>query len=94
MFNNFIVYFSIIYNPPWCFDTWKHSSDNNFNGKYKYLYMGFGNGLCIDYSIYKEFELYLDDLVDRYLEKCVDDDKKNIDIQQYLMFGKMHLLIW
>ena len=58
------------------FDTWKHSSDNNFNGKYKYLYMGFGNGLCIDYSIYKEFELYLNNLVDKYLEKCVDDDKE------------------
>ena len=47
--------------PKW-YELWK-SEDKNNNEKYKYLYMGFGNGLCIDNSIYDEFEPYLNELV-------------------------------
>ncbi len=45
--------------PKWA-HTWKHFKEKEYKGKYKYLYMGFGNGLCIDSSIYNEFKEYLD----------------------------------
>ena len=47
------------------FPIWyKELKNNNENyRKYHYLYMGFGNGLSIDNSIYNEFEPYLNDLV-------------------------------
>lgn len=53
--------------PKW-FETWKHSTEIDYNEKYKYLYMGFGNGL----SIYNEFEPYLNDLIKKY-----NDDKNH-----------------
>ena len=54
--------------PKWQ-DTWKNINKDNYKGKYKYLYMGFGNGLSIDNSIYNEFEPYLKKLVN----DCLDD---------------------
>ena len=63
--------------PKW-FDTWKHSGDKDYIGKYKYLYMGFGNGLSIDNSIYHEFEPYLDVLVKIYLKDIIDEEKKSL----------------
>ena len=53
--------------PKWM-ETWEHWNDKNYQGKYKYLYMGFGNGLCVDNSIYDEFKPYLDSLSEKYLE--------------------------
>ena len=41
----------------------KHGNEEEYKGKYKYLYMGFGNGLSIDNSIYSEFEPYLNNKV-------------------------------
>ena len=43
--------------PLWM-DMWEKSSENDNNEKYTYIYMGFGNGLSIDNSIYEEFKPY------------------------------------
>lgn len=61
--------------PKWR-ETWKHCNDKDYKGKYKYIYMGFGNGLSVDYSIYSDFEPYLNQLVESYLEK--EDDKESL----------------
>ena len=53
--------------PKW-HEAWDNCSNENYKGKYKYLYMGFGNGLCVDNSIYNEYEPYLSELVEMYLE--------------------------
>ena len=60
--------------PSWYY-TWDHNKDKNYQGKYKYLYMGFGNGLSIDNRIYEEYKPYLDKLVEEYLEKEEDKEK-------------------
>lgn len=59
--------------PKWL-DTLKHLKDELYNGKYKHLYMGFGNGLSIDNSIYEEFEPYLNEKVQEYLKGKEDQD--------------------
>lgn len=46
------------------FPKWKESwhnyyVDKEYNGKYIYIYMGFGNGLCVDKRIYKKYYSYL-----------------------------------
>ena len=63
--------------PKW-HETWKHADDENYNGKYKHLYMGFGNGLSVDRTIYDEFEPYLNDLVDEYTKEESEEDKKSL----------------
>ncbi len=63
--------------PKWN-EAWKHSKEDNYQGKYQYLYMGFGNGLSVDHSIYKEFEPYLNQLVEDYLEEKDDEDKESL----------------
>ena len=63
--------------PKWQ-EAWKNSSNENYNGKYKYLYMGFGNGLSVDNSIYDEFKPYLDEKVEEYLI-----DKKDKESLKY-----------
>ena len=65
--------------PMW-FDAWKHSEDKDCNSKYYYIYMGFGNGLCVDNSIYDEFKPYLNELVGSYFERHKDEDK---DVLKY-----------
>ena len=60
--------------PKW-FDTWKCGKDK---GKYKYLYMGFGNGLSIDNSIYDEYKPYLDEAVNNYLFPYSKKDRINL----------------
>ena len=60
--------------PSWYY-TWDHNKDKNYQGKYKYLYMGFGNGLSIDNSIYEEYKPYLDSVVEEYLKDKDDKDK-------------------
>ena len=61
--------------PKW-YETWKNNVENINQGKYKYLYMGFGNGLSVDNSIYNEFEPYLTELVEKYLEN--NDEKESL----------------
>ena len=53
--------------PKW-HEAWENSTNKDYKGKYKYLYMGFGNSLSIDNSIYNEYEPYLDKEVEAYLE--------------------------
>ena len=60
--------------PNWYY-TWDHNRDKNYKGKYKYLYMGFGNGLSVDNSIYDDFKPYLDKLIKEYLKDKEDKDK-------------------
>ena len=52
--------------PEW-FKSWKFSDDENYKGKYKYLYMGFGNGISVDNSIYEKFEPYLNKQIEEHL---------------------------
>ena len=59
------------------FPKWKEVWNNNGNEeKYKYIYMGFGNGLSVDNSIYDEFKPYLDKRVEEYLKE--EKDKKGL----------------
>ena len=44
--------------PKWK-EAWQNWNNEEYDGKYIYLYMGFGNGLSIDKSIYVEYEPYL-----------------------------------
>ena len=67
--------------PKWL-DAWKHSKDENYKGKYTYLYMGFGNGLSVDNSIYKIYEPYLNKLVEKYIE-----DKNREDLKYAAIFN-------
>ena len=60
------------------FPKWREAWKNGDNEKYKYLYMGFGNGLSIDNSVYNKFEPYLNKLVDKYLENYKDKKKESL----------------
>ena len=57
---------------------WKNNNKKDITEKYKYLYMGFGNGLSIDKTIYKEFEPYLNDLVDNQLKKRSKNERESL----------------
>ena len=59
--------------PKW-YETLKNERNKDYQGKYKHLYMGFGNGLCIDNSIYNEYEPYLNEEVEKYLENSEDKE--------------------
>ena len=61
--------------PKW-YEAWKNNNNKNYHGKYKYLYMGFGNGLSIENSIYNEYKPYLDEKVEKYLE--TKDNKEDL----------------
>ena len=63
--------------PEWL-EAWKHGSDKEYNGKYKYIYMGFGNGLCVDKTIYNEFEPYLNSRIDEYLKDSSPEEKEGL----------------
>ena len=59
--------------PKWC-ETWENSDNKQYKGKYKYLYMGFWNGLSVDNSIFNEFKPYLDKKVKEFLEGKEDKE--------------------
>lgn len=63
--------------PKW-FETWKNWNNENYKGKYKYLYMGFGNGLSVDKSIYDEFKPYLEKEKEKYFESYSEEDRKDL----------------
>lgn len=63
--------------PKW-YDAWKNGNKEDYKGKYKYLYMGFGNGLSIDNSIYKEFEPFLNKQIEEYLEDKTEAEKEDL----------------
>ncbi len=54
----------------------KKGYTKNFKEKYKYIYMGFGNGLTINNSIYDKFKPYLDKEVEEYLKD--EEDKEGL----------------
>ena len=63
--------------PQWR-EAWKHGNDKDYNGKYKYLYMGFGNGLSVDKSICDDFEQYLNRRLDEYLKDENPEEKESL----------------
>ncbi len=52
--------------------------NNNDKEKYQFIYMGFGNGLCIDNRIYNTYKPYLDKEVSSYLESQNTQDKESL----------------
>ncbi len=58
--------------PMW-HETWNNSRNEKYKGKYKYLYMGFGNGLSIDNSIYDEYKPFLDKRLEKYFENYSEE---------------------
>ena len=79
--------------PKW-HEAWKNGDDENYHGKYKYLYMGFGNGLSINNSIYNEFKPYLDKKIDilfaNYWEQTLEIHNY-LKIQRPDLFGIYNL---
>ena len=63
--------------PKW-YETWKHCDDKDYKGKYTHIYMGFGNGLSIDNSIYNEYEPYLNKLVEEDLKGKSKEEKESL----------------
>ena len=49
--------------PKWI-EAWNNFDNENFEGKYKFFYMGFGNGLCVDREISDIFESHLKEIID------------------------------
>ena len=58
--------------PKWA-EVWSNG-DKATNRKYTYLYMGFGNGLAVDNSIYNTFKPYLEKRVNKYLNNKEDKE--------------------
>ena len=54
--------------PKWK-EAWHNCNNEEYDGKYIYVYMGFGNGLSVDKSIYREYEPYLLDEVKKIKNK-------------------------
>ena len=59
------------------FESWRNWNNENYQGKYKHIYMGFDNGLNIDNSIYDNFKPFLDKRIEKYLEKYSEEEKEN-----------------
>lgn len=57
--------------PKWN-ETWENCNNENYQGKYQYIYMGFGNGLSVDKRIYEKYK--------PYLEKYLTSERKPIEI--------------
>ncbi len=72
-----ITYEDMLNHFPKWHEVLKHFNEKDYHGKYKYVYMGFGNGLSVDNFIYDEFEPYLNNLVEKYLKKYSEDERKN-----------------
>ena len=71
-------------------ETWEYNKDNS--GKYTYLYMGFGNGLSIDNSIYSEYKPYLNKLVDEFLESTKESDRESLQYAAIFSMWKKALV--
>ena len=59
--------------PKWK-EMWDNQNNKEYKGKYTHLYMGFGNGLSVDNSIFDEYKPYLDKRVKKYLEEKEYDE--------------------
>lgn len=62
------------------FSRWKETLDNwdnkEYNGKYIYVYMGFGNGISINKNIYEKYKPYLLEEVRKIKEKYGETEEK------------------
>lgn len=63
--------------PKWS-EAWKHANEKDYKGKYTYIYMGFGNGLCVDNDIYETYKPYLDEEVNKRLDKYDEKEKEGM----------------
>lgn len=63
--------------PKWI-EAWNNSSNKEYDGKYNYVYMGYGNGLCVDKSLYNIFKLELEHVI--RIKKSLNEveDEKSI----------------
>lgn len=68
-------------------ETWKKWADCNYNGKYKYLYMGFGNGLSIDKTIYDLYKPFLDDAIKIFMNENQFSDEEKTKLQYVSIFN-------
>lgn len=59
------------------FPKWRETWSKGNSEKYKYYYMGFGNGLCVDKSIVNIFE--------NYLESCINEREVGLLMYFFLM---------
>lgn len=67
--SNYISINDLLNKFPKCVDAWNNGDDENYKGKYKHLYLGFGNGLNIDNSIFNEYKLYLDEAIQNKIKQ-------------------------
>ena len=61
---------------------WHNWKNEDYDGKYIYIYMGFGNGLSVDKRIYQEYEPYL--LAEVKKVKKIHKEEKNNPFIYYL----------
>ena len=62
--------------PHWI-NAWKNSSNEDYDEKFRYIYMGFGNGLCVNRKIYDVFKKHLDTEVSERARE------ENTDVNEY-----------
>lgn len=60
--------------PKWR-EAWHNSKNETSNEKYIYIYMGFGNGLSVDKTIYREFEPYMMHEVNKIKNKNHEEEQ-------------------
>lgn len=66
--------------PKWI-EAWNKSQDKDYDGKYVYVYMGFGNGLCVDKRIYDVFKGYLDlRIAAKAIEENIDEESNKYSL--------------
>ena len=82
--NEFVSMEDVMKQFPKWYETWHNGDEKDTKGKYRFLYMGFGNGLSIDNSIYDEFKPFLDEKVEKYLL-----DKEDKESMKYAAIFKV-----
>lgn len=72
--------------PNW-YETWKNYNNCDYSGKYKYIYMGFGNGLSVDNTIYDLYKPYLDNAVKKYMEEEHYSDEEKVNLEYAAIYN-------
>ena len=62
--------------PHWI-NAWRNSSNEDYDEKFKYVYMGFGNGLCVNRELYDVFKKHLDEEVNKRAKE------ENTDVNEH-----------
>ena len=58
-------------------EMWDNSMDETFSSsKYEFIYMGFGNGLSVDKTIYNDFNLYLKEAIKSHPQYVPEDGEE------------------